>query len=427
MIETTNFFAAARVGLPVAADRHEHRGLDILAEKSVLIAHPALQHAHQLALALHEKNLLQAFWSGVPIAAPGEALPFWLPEKFKRKIKRVDIPASLRVHPLRFQLCLRAGQAVLPSSWGGPGDLPHRVFHWFDRWTAHRIQHVRPKLVIAYENSAYHTFAAAKAVGARCVLDAASLHHQTSIDLIPGGKRSLFDKEVNRRKDAEAEMADVILTCSQLAADSYMSHGVSPDKVRPLLLGAELPETLMPRTARKGPPRFIFAGVLSRRKSVDLILSAFERLSREGFAYELEFVGNAPDSKLLDRVRAAPNTVYRAGVAQRDLYPLMAAADCLLLPSRFDSFGMVVAEAMACGTPAIVSTQTGAKAIIEEVPGSGWIVEPDGDALFAQLRRLLADPAQLETARLHAKRAAESYTWQAYRGRARKLLSEALC
>ena len=105
----------------------------------------------------------------------------------------------------------------------------------------------------------------------------------------------------------------------------------------------------------------------------------------------------------------------------------MAAADCLLLPSRFDSFGMVVAEAMACGTPAIVSTQTGAKAIIEEVPGSGWIVEPDGDALFAQLRRLLADPAQLETARLHAKRAAESYTWQAYRGRARKLLSEALC
>ena len=88
---------------------------------------------------------------------------------------------------------------------------------------------------------------------------------------------------------------------------------------------------------------------------------------------------------------------------------------------------MVVAEAMACGTPALVSTQTGAKAIIEEVPGSGWIVEPDGDALHAQLRRLILEPVLLEDARPHAQRAAESYTWQAYRRRATTLLAEALC
>jgi glycosyltransferase involved in cell wall biosynthesis len=88
---------------------------------------------------------------------------------------------------------------------------------------------------------------------------------------------------------------------------------------------------------------------------------------------------------------------------------------------------MVVAEAMACGTPALVSTQTGAKAIIEETPGSGWIVEPDGDALLAQLRQLILEPAQLENAREQAQRAAELYTWQAYRRRATKLLSEALC
>ena len=427
MIETTNFFAAARAERPEHSDRLEGQVSDSMAVGSVLVAHPTLQHAHQLALALHEKNLLQAFWSGVPIASPGEPLPMWMPERFRRKIKRVDIPASLRVHPLRFQLCLRAGQAVLPESGIGLGDLPHRIFRWFDAWTARRIQRIKPKLVIAYENSAYHTFAAAKSVGARCVLDAASLHHRTSIDLMGGRRQSAFDVEVNRRKDAETEMADLILTCSPLAADSYLSQGVPASKVHPLLLGAELPDRLQHHRARNGPPRFIFAGVLSRRKSVDLILSAFRRLADEGRAYELEFVGNANDPTLLEQLHATPGASYRPGVAQADLYPLMAAADCLLLPSRFDSFGMVVVEAMACGTPAIVSTQTGAKAIIEEVPGSGWIVEPEGDALHTQLRRLLVDPTQLESARSHAQRAAESYTWQAYRRRATKLLAEALC
>lgn len=395
---------------------------------SVLVVHPTLQHAHQLALALHEKSLLQGFWSGVPVASPDEPLPSWMPEKYRQKIKRVDIPASLRMHPLRFQLCLRAGSVVLPDSWAAKGDLPHRIFHWFDAWTARRIERLKPKVVIAYENSAYRTFAAAKAVGARCVLDAASLHHQTQFDLMRGTRtRSAFDGEVNRRKDAETKMADMILTCSPLAAESYAAHGVPAWKVRPLLLGAELPEAFPDRGLRSGPPRFIFAGVLSRVKSADLILSAFKRLAHEGFAYELEFVGNVADSELLDQVRETPGTSYRSGVAQRDLYPLMAAADCLLLPSRFDSFGMVVAEALACGTPAIVSTRTGAKAIIEEVPGSGWIVEPDGEALYSQLRSLLIDPAQLDRARPHAQRAAEAYTWQAYRRRARALLAEALC
>lgn len=394
--------------------------------RSVLVLHPTLQHSYQLALALHEKNLLCAFWSGVPIASPRERLPAWMPKKYRQKVKRVDIPAELRTHPIRFQVCMRAADILPESLWSTPGELPHRIFHWFDAWAAPRVARLKPKVVIAYENSAYRTFAAAKNVGAFCVLDAASLHHSAGADRFetPPGR---FDVEVNRRKDAETEMADLILTCSPLAAESYIGHGVPASKVQPLLLGAELPENLPRRLPRRGPPRFLFAGILMRRKSVDLILSAFKRLADEGFAYELQLVGNVADSKLLDQARATPSTTYRSGVAQRDLYALMVEADCLLLPSRFDSFGMVVAESMACGTPAIVSTRTGAKAIIEGLPGSGWIVEPDADALYALLRRLLLDSSQLQQARPLAQRAAESYTWQAYRLRARTLLTEALC
>lgn len=397
-----------------------------LEKNSVLVAHPTLQHAHQLALALHERGLLKALWSGNPVAVPDEQLPWWVPTKYQRKVKRVDIPASMRAHPVQYQLALRVGMPLSRRFGGRPGDMAHRVFHAFDAWTARRIHRLRPKVVVAYENSAYYTFAAAKAVGARCVLDAASLHHQSSIDLMQR-VCTPFETEVNRRKDAETDMADLILTCSPLAADSYIAHGVPPSKVHPLLLGAELPLGLSAAVREAGAPLFIFAGVLSRRKSVDLILSAFQRLASEGFAYELRFVGNLADPALLDQVRNTPNTSYRSGVAQKDLYPMLAEADCLLLPSRFDSFGMVVAEAMACGTPALVSTQTGAKAIIEGLPGSGWIVEPEAEALYAQLRHLIGQPALLRAARERASRAAEAYTWQAYRDRAARLFEDFLC
>lgn len=409
-----------------SANRSAARNSNAMTARSVLVANPTPLHSHQLALALHEEGLLQQFWCGVPIAAPDETLPFWIPEKHQRKIRRIDIPASMRVHPLRFQLALRAGHALVPAHLlGPPGDFMHRVFHWFDAWAAKRIKRLKPKVVVAYENSAYHTFAAAKAVGARCVLDAASYHHATAALLMPGA-RSPFEAEINRRKDVETDMADMILTCSPLAADSYVGHGVPASKVHPVLLGADLPANMSLEARREGPPRFIFAGALSRRKSVDLILSAFKRLAAEGCSYELKFVGGMADPTLADDVRQTPWTTYHPSMAQRDLYPLMAQSDCLLLPSRFDSFGMTVVEAMACGTPALVSTRTGARAIIDDAPGSGWIVEPDGQDIYRQLRELILDPGKLERARPLALAAAQRYTWNAYRRRAAKVIIEGL-
>ncbi|MBO9514725.1 MAG: glycosyltransferase family 4 protein [Variovorax sp.] len=397
----------------------------MIAPGSVLVANPMQQHSHQLALALHEHGWLRAYWAGVPVVSPGEAPPFWMPESFRSRIKTVDIPPALRQHPMRFQMGLRLGRK-LPTGMA-PGDLVHRVFHWFDAWTAKRIAALRPAVVVAYENAAYHTFEAAKAVGATCVLDAASIHQRLGTRLL-GGAETPFDREVNRRKDVEVERADLILTCSPIAADSYLAEGVAASKVRPLLLGAELPslEALPPRTSARAVPRFLFAGALSRRKSVDLILEAFGALAREGLAYELHFVGGVGDADLMETLKATPHASYFPGVPQKALYPLMAEADCLLLPSRFDSFGMVVAEAMACGTPALVSTFTGAKAIIEQTPGSGWIVEPTADAIRNKVRALLLDPVQLARAREAARRAAEPFSWQAYRVRAASLLGDML-
>jgi UDP-glucose:(heptosyl)LPS alpha-1,3-glucosyltransferase len=64
--------------------------------------------------------------------------------------------------------------------------------------------------------------------------------------------------------------------------------------------------------------------------------------------------------------------------------PYYAAADCFLLPSRYDPFPNTVLEAMAMGVPAIVSARCGAAEVIE--PGvNGWVCQPDDAPGIARL------------------------------------------
>jgi len=388
---------------------------------SVFVSHPGLQHSHQLALALHERGLLQAFWSGVPVLSEGDKLPCWLPRSYASKVKSVAIPPSLRRHPLIFQGLLRAG-ALLPKGFSRE-DYAHRNFHFYDWWVAQHIAKLKPKVVVAYENSAYHTFRAAKAIGARCILDAPSLHHAAAAQLMEF-KQTPYLTEINRRKDEEVSLADLILTCSPLAAESYIQNGVSASKVQAMLLGATLPENIAAWQPHSEPLHFVFAGALSYRKAIDVILQAFSKLNAEGLPYRLSFVGGAGEVGWVEAIGQVPNAFYLGGMSQVPLYQQLAKADCLLLPSRYDSFGMVVAEAMACGTPAIVSTQTGAKSMIEQFPDAGWIVDCDADALYQCVKARIQNREALFSARMAALAASQEFTWQAYRQRVGSFIEE---
>lgn len=387
----------------------------------VFVSHPGLQHAHQLALALHERGLLQAFWSGVPVLAEGERLPFWLPGAYAKRVKSIAIPPELRRHQMVFPTLLRAA-GLLPKLLSRE-DYTHRIFHLYDWWVSRQIPGFKPKVVVAFENSAYHTFKAAKAIGARCVLDAPALHHRTAAKILKT-QPSPYLQEINRRKDEEVAMADLVLTCSPLAAESYLKEGVPAGKVRPIFPGATLPVNITPWQRHDLPLRFIFAGGLRYLKAIDLILKAFERIHAEGLPYWLGFAGGEVEPGWLKAIEKVPHTVYHGDLDQAGLFQRLAQADCLLLPSRFDSFGMVAAEAMACGTPVIVSEQTGSKAIIEQFPGAGWIVPCDEEALYRRVKALILDREALFAARDAALEAARCFSWENYRKRIGALIEE---
>jgi glycosyltransferase involved in cell wall biosynthesis len=94
--------------------------------------------------------------------------------------------------------------------------------------------------------------------------------------------------------------------------------------------------------------------------------------------------------------------------ARSDTEQVLAASDLLVCPSDFESFGMVLIEAMACGKP-VVSTNRGgpAETVVDQV--TGFLVPPrDSAAIAARVSELLADPVRRRTMGYAARKRVES-------------------
>ena len=99
-----------------------------------------------------------------------------------------------------------------------------------------------------------------------------------------------------------------------------------------------------------------------------------------------------------------------------DVEALHAAAELLVLPTRYDAFANACLEAMASGLPVATTPSNGAAELIE--PGvSGWIAERD----FAPALRALDDPARLRAMGEAARRRAETFTWRSHADRVLEL------
>jgi glycosyltransferase involved in cell wall biosynthesis len=86
-------------------------------------------------------------------------------------------------------------------------------------------------------------------------------------------------------------------------------------------------------------------------------------------------------------------TVFAMG-EQDDVRPWLWACDALVLPSRYETVALVVAEAMSCGRPVVATAVNGARDTIlgGSLPAAGAVVEPaDMDALIEQAARRLDD------------------------------------
>jgi phosphatidylinositol alpha-mannosyltransferase len=169
-------------------------------------------------------------------------------------------------------------------------------------------------------------------------------------------------------------------------------------------------------------PTVLFVGRLEPRKGLAYLVRAFLRLKPAFPRLRLLVVGRDDrhtQDKLMAMVppRLRPDLVFVGAVPQADLPSWYASADVFCAPSLGgESFGIVLAEAMAVGLPVVCSDIGGYRDVVHDGTG-GLLVPPrDPEALAAALGGLLDNPARLAAMGEAAASAARRYAWETVAG-----------
>jgi glycosyltransferase involved in cell wall biosynthesis len=200
------------------------------------------------------------------------------------------------------------------------------------------------------------------------------------------------------------ERADHIITDSNWTREDVIHQlKVSPERVTTVYLAAK--PVYRPITDRQEVRRvamsyglpsdfIIFVGTLEPRKNVPTLLKALYHLRQRAYAVHLTIVGRKgwlyeEIFSTLTQLKLTEQVHFLENVPDKDLARLYNAAHCLTLPSHYEGFGLPPLEAMACGTPVIISD----RASLPEVVGdAGLLIDPDSpEALSEALARVLDD------------------------------------
>ncbi len=185
----------------------------------------------------------------------------------------------------------------------------------------------------------------------------------------------------------------------------------------------------------------LFVGRIEPLKGVDTLIQAMSCIKSKGLhrPVHLAIVGGEPDAspqdmsaemtrlqRLCDDLGVDQTVVFLGKRGQDTLPYYYSAAEVVVMPSHYESFGMVALEAMACGAPVIASDVGGLGFLVRD--GETGFTVPDGDPqlLCEKLSLLLTDP-ELRTRMSHrAAENARDYSWNKIAKRISALYSEVI-
>ncbi len=208
--------------------------------------------------------------------------------------------------------------------------------------------------------------------------------------------------------DAEiaAEVRDAGVADDAIAR---IDNGIDVDAFRP----AEPSERVHLRGQLGLPdgPLVLFLGQLVDRKGIVETLDAWRSIAVAAPGASLVVAGTGPRAPEVEAAAAESGSRVRYLGVLDDVAGVLRASDVLVLPSRNESFGNAIVEAMACGLPVVVG-RTGVGARLEIDGAAGIVLDRiDTESVAGALGRLLSDPAAARRMGEHGRELAREFSF----------------
>ena len=156
-------------------------------------------------------------------------------------------------------------------------------------------------------------------------------------------------------------------------------------------------------------PLLLYVGRVSAEKQIDEIKPVLEAIPEA----RLAIVGDGPHREALQAHFAGTNTNFVGYLEGLELASAYASADAFVFPSRTETLGLVLLEAMAAGCPVVAANSGGIPDIVTDGE-NGYLFEVDDpDGAITATQKLLEAKQEREQLRLNARQEAQRWGWAA--------------
>jgi glycosyltransferase involved in cell wall biosynthesis len=168
------------------------------------------------------------------------------------------------------------------------------------------------------------------------------------------------------------------------------------------------------KSLNKKRKQLIYVGRLQKNKGVELLLSAFVKLSKQYPEWNIIFVGKdyinfknlISNLQITDIIKS--RIIVKDNVLPKRLIHFYNSSSIGIFPTYFDGCGLTVLEAMACGLPVIVSKKNGIVELIKN-ESEGLVIEPEENDLISAMKQLMDDHALRKSMGNNALEKAKQY------------------
>lgn len=383
----------------------------------IIVAHPGKQHAYRLLNCLHKQGHEIVFCSLFVLKKSRVENNIFLNRLAKYFVKRIISEKDIQ---LKHWPLLEFFRQILNKLFKCKTNNIQFYFEClFDKKVAKWLENQNFDIFIGYETSSKYSFITANRMGKKTILDLAQIHYNEIDELankyleLSALKQNKLRHKINKTKQAELSICTHIFAISDFVKKSLLKNNISESKISLVHIGNDkLKENIFLPVKTKRPFTILYVGTIRQQKGIKLLIECFNELS--DFEIELKLIGAITENEFYPLIKSNAKITHINFISNDELFYHYNSASIFILPSFLDSWGMVVLEAMSCGTPVIVTKNTGAKEAVEK--GGGIIVAPNNkNELKEAILKYYSDNIFLNQKSKEAKTVANDYSFDLYK------------